>query len=136
MYIGNVAKTAGLTPDAIRFYERKYLLPRPPRSEGGFRQYTESNVEMLAFIRQVQALGFTLTEVRGLVDLRRGELQPCARVGSQLQEKLVQIRRKRAALETLEQELRAALRICNAGMRRRPNHCPLPAKSGGKNRRG
>ena len=47
MHIGRIAKKVGLTPDAIRFYEPNGLLPRPPRTEGGFRQYGESDVETL-----------------------------------------------------------------------------------------
>ena len=45
MQIGNVAKRIGLTPDAIRFYERNDLLPRPPRTEGGFRQYARATLK-------------------------------------------------------------------------------------------
>jgi MerR-like DNA binding protein len=45
MQIGAVAKKIGLSVDAIRFYERNALLPRPPRSQGGFRQYGENDVE-------------------------------------------------------------------------------------------
>ncbi len=60
MQIGIVAKKIGLSVDAIRFYERNALLPRPPRTQGGFRQYAESDVETLAFIRRVQGLGFKL----------------------------------------------------------------------------
>jgi len=54
MQIGRVGKRVGLSVDAIRFYERNSLLPRTP---GGFRQYGESDVETLAFIRRVQGLG-------------------------------------------------------------------------------
>ncbi len=67
MQIGIVAKKIGLTADAIRFYERSSLLPRPPRTQGGFRQYGESDVETLRFIRRAQGLGFTLNEVRELL---------------------------------------------------------------------
>jgi DNA-binding transcriptional MerR regulator len=49
MQIGIVAKRIGLSVDAIRFYERNALLPRPPRTQGGFRQYAESDVETLIF---------------------------------------------------------------------------------------
>ena len=136
MHIGKVAKRSGLTPDAIRFYERSRLLTRPARSEGGFREYRNADLETLAFIRQVQALGFTLREVRELLELRRSELQPCAPVRHRLQEKLLHVHRKRADLERLEQELRAALRTCNKGLRKQPDHCPLLTESGGKNRRG
>ena len=57
MQIGGVAKKAGLTPDAIRFYERNALLPRAPRTPGGFRQYVDTDLEILGFIRQAQGLG-------------------------------------------------------------------------------
>jgi DNA-binding transcriptional MerR regulator len=59
MQIGIVAKRIGLSVDAIRFYERNSLLPRAPRTSGGFRRYGESELEMLAFIRRAQGLGFT-----------------------------------------------------------------------------
>ncbi len=57
MQIGAVAKKVGLSVDAIRFYERNALLPRAPRSEGGFRQYGESDIETLGFVRRTQGLG-------------------------------------------------------------------------------
>ena len=52
MQIGNIAKKVGLSVDAIRFYERNSLLPRAPRTQGGFRTYGESDVETLGFIRR------------------------------------------------------------------------------------
>jgi DNA-binding transcriptional MerR regulator len=78
MQIGAIAKKIGLSVDAIRFYERNSLLPRPPRTQGGFRKYGESDVETLGFIRRAQGLGFTLSEVRELLALRKSRLQPCA----------------------------------------------------------
>ena len=125
MHIGGVAKKIGLTPDAIRFYERSALLPRPPRTAGGFRQYADTDVETLGFIRQVQGLGFTLKEVRELLELRRRRLQPCAPVRRQLEQKLLHVHRKLADLHNLEQELRAALRACNRKLRKRSTRCPL-----------
>ena len=80
MQIGIVAKKIGLSVDAIRFYERNGLLPRPPRTQGGFRRYGDTDVETVAFVRRVQGLGFTLSEIRGLLKLRGNRLQPCAPV--------------------------------------------------------
>jgi MerR family copper efflux transcriptional regulator len=94
MQIGIVAKRIGLSVDAIRFYERNGLLPRPLRTEGGFRRYGENDVETLAFVRRVQGLGFKLSEIRGLMRLRGDRLQPCAPVQRRLQEKLADVRRK------------------------------------------
>jgi len=94
MHIGSVAKKIGLTPDAIRFYERNALLPRPPRSAGGFREFADTDVQTLGFIRQVQGLGFTLKEVRELLELRQRRLQPCAPVRRRLEQKLLHVHGK------------------------------------------
>jgi DNA-binding transcriptional MerR regulator len=84
MRIGIVAKKIGLRVDAIRFYERNGLLPRPPRTQGAFRRYSANDVEMLAFVRRVQGLGFKLSEIRGLLRLRGNRLQPCGPVQRRL----------------------------------------------------
>src|ERR1700737_4122368 len=117
MQIGIVAKKIGLSVDAIRFYERNALLPQPPRTQGGFRQYGESDVETLAFIRRVQGLGFKLSEIRGLLNLRGNRLQPCAPVRRRLEEKLTDVRRKLADLQALALELRLGLRNGNTELR-------------------
>ena len=125
MQIGIVAKKIGLSVDAIRFYERSALLPRPPRTQGGFRQYAESDVETLAFIRRVQGLGFKLSEIRALLRLRGNRSQPCAPVRRRLEERLSDVQQKLTDLHKLEHELRLALRSCNREMRKRPTHCPI-----------
>lgn len=125
MQIGIVAKKLGLSVDAIRFYERNGLLPRPPRTEGGFRRYCESDVETLAFVRRVQGLGFKLSEIRGLLTLRGNRLQPCAPVQLRLKEKLADVQRKVSDLHKLDHELRLALRGCNREMRKRHAQCPI-----------
>ncbi len=70
MQIGEVAKLTALSVDAIRFYERRTLLPKVPRTVGHFRIYTDADVIRLSFIRQMQGLGFSLREVQQLLDLR------------------------------------------------------------------
>lgn len=125
MHIGRVAKKIGLTPDAIRFYERNALLPRPPRTAGGFRQYAETDVETLEFIRRVQALGFTLKEVRDLLKLRHERLQACAPVRLRLRQKLSDVRSKLSDLARLRRELRSALNACNRELRKKSARCPL-----------
>ena len=125
MHIGRVAKEAGLSVDAIRFYERNSLLRRAPRTEGGFRQYGEDDLETLAFIRRVQGLGFKLSEIRGLIDLRGSRLQSCAPVRRRLEGKLADVRRKLADLKKLERELRLALLSCDKELRQQNAHCPI-----------
>ncbi len=125
MQIGIVAKKIGLSVDAIRFYERNTLLPRPPRTQGGFRQFGESDVETLTFIRRVQGLGFKLSEIRSLLNLRGSRFQPCAPVRHRLKEKLSDVQRKLAELHKLQHELRLALRRCNKVLGRPGAHCPI-----------
>jgi DNA-binding transcriptional MerR regulator len=125
MQIGAIAKRIPLSVDAIRFYERNGLLPRPPRTQGGFRQYAENDVETLAFIRRVQSLGFKLSEIRSLLNLRGTRVQPCAPVRRRLHAKLVDVQRKLADLHKLERELRLALRRCDHELRKGSAHCPI-----------
>lgn len=125
MQIGIVAKKIGLSVDAIRFYERNALLPRPPRTQGGFRQYAESDVETLTFIRRIQRLGFKLSEIRALLRLRGNRLQPCAPVRRRLEQKLSDVQQKLSDLHKLEHEVQLALRRCNKELRKRSAHCPI-----------
>jgi DNA-binding transcriptional MerR regulator len=81
MQIGTVAKKVGLSVDAIRFYERNALLPRAPRTEGGFRQYGEGDIETLGFIRRAQGLGSRSTRSGNSLRLERAGCSlvlPCA----------------------------------------------------------
>lgn len=127
MQIGGVAKKIGVTPDAIRFYERNALLPRASRSAGGFREFADDDVETLGFIRRVQRLGFTLKEVRELLQLRQRRLQPCAPVRRRLEQKLRDVQVKLEDLRRLEHDLRAALHACDKKVRRHSARCPLLA---------
>jgi DNA-binding transcriptional MerR regulator len=135
MQIGIVAKKIGLSVDAIRFYERNGLLRRPPRTEGGFRRYAENDVETLAFVRRVQGLGFKLSEIRGLLNLRGSRMQPCAPVRRRLQAKLADVRHKLESLQKLKRELQLALRSCDKELRKQNAHCPILQDSGARKRK-
>jgi len=126
MQIGEVARRASLTVDAIRFYERRRLLPKASRSGGGFRLYTEDAVERLRFIQQMQGLGFSLTEVGELLNLRERKVEACESVKQLLVTKLGDVRSKLANLRQLESELVADLRKCNRELNHRRQHAPSP----------
>ena len=138
MQIGEVAKRASLTVDAIRFYERRRLLPNPSRTAGRFRLYTEDAIERLQFIQQMQGLGFSLREVGELLKLRERKVDGCKSVKKLLETKLADVRSKLADLRKLESELDADLRKCNSELnhRRRGAPCPCPvleeATAGGR----
>ncbi|WP_448098210.1 heavy metal-responsive transcriptional regulator [Luteibacter yeojuensis] len=67
--IGRIAQSAGVAIDTIRFYEREGLLPEPRRRPSGYREYDQSAVSRLRFIRRAKDLGFTLEEIRELLAL-------------------------------------------------------------------
>ena len=78
--IGDVSRRSGVGVEALRFYEKSGLLDRPSRTYSGYRVYGEDVLERLAFIKQAQALGFSLDEIKRIVeDARRGE-SPCEEV--------------------------------------------------------
>ena len=128
MQIGEVAERAAMTVDAIRFYERRNLLPRAGRSAGGFRLYAEDAVERLHFIRQMQGLGFSLREVGELIELRAHKVDACESVRALLGAKLKDVRAKLRELRQLEGQLEADLRKCNRELGHRRQHaaCPCP----------
>ena len=129
MRIGQMSKQAGVSIDAIRFYERSRLLAAPTRSEGGFRLYSSDDLSALQFIRSLQTLGFSLNEIRDFVSLRTNDLRACSAVRKMLDHKLQDIHAKRNALAKLESELKAALTKCNAQLKRprgkKNGRCPV-----------
>jgi DNA-binding transcriptional MerR regulator len=136
MQIGEVAKLTALTVDAIRFYERRALLPKAPRTPGRFRLYTSDDVCRLGFIRQMQGLGFSLTEIKQLLELREHHLDACLEVRDLLKTKLGKVHSKIRELEKLEHELALDLHKCNRELKRRqrrtPRTCPILISPNGK----
>jgi MerR family transcriptional regulator, mercuric resistance operon regulatory protein len=128
MQIGDVARRASISVDAIRFYEKRKLLPKADRSEGQFRLYTEGTVERLHFIQQMQGLGFSLREVGELIQLRESKVEACESVKELLTAKLADVRAKMRELRRLKTELEADFRKCSRELihRRRHAACPCP----------
>lgn len=117
MQIGEVARATGLTVDTIRFYEKQHLLPRRPRTEGGFRVFDAEDIESVEFIRHAQQLGFSLQEIRELLVLRDDSLEACSHVQDLLRSKLAAVHAKIEELRKLEEQLTAGLRQCEASPR-------------------
>lgn len=109
MRIGDLAARAGLTAKTIRFYEQAGLMPDPPRTPAGYRDYPAAALGRLSFIRQAQAAGFTLAEIRGILAVRDKSLAPCEHVTSlitrhlaQVDERIAELTAARAALAALQ----------------------------------
>jgi len=102
---GELAQQSGCNIETVRFYEKQGLLPAPPRSAGGHRDYALEHLKRLTFIRRSRELGFTLEEVRRLLTLVDGSDSTCAEVRAMTLEHLADVRRKIADLEMLAQVL-------------------------------
>ena len=132
VHIGKVAKVAGVTVDTIRFYQKLGLIKSAGRSVGGYRLFDDEQIRDLTFVRHAQELGFSLTEVKELMQLRQ-EHHVCSEVQSMLKHNLEAVREKINGLSRLETELAHALRSCNRELRlkREIKHedcCPLLTK--------
>jgi MerR family mercuric resistance operon transcriptional regulator len=105
MLIGELADTAGLPSQTVRFYERRGLLHEPVRGANGYRIYDESTLTRLNFVRTAQAAGLTLAEIGSIIDLRDNGNIPCTHVASLLDNKLADVRTRIKSLAVLEAEL-------------------------------
>ena len=105
MTIGKLAKRAGVGVETIRFYERRGLIPEPPRRSSGYRQYEEATVLRVQFIRRAKELGFTLKEIEGLLSLRVDSNAPCQDVNRRIEAKIVDIEEKIQMLERMKSTL-------------------------------
>ena len=106
MLIGDLATQAGLSAKAIRFYEQAGLLPQPPRTAGGYRDYPPGAVDRLAFIRHAQAAGFTLADIRSVLTIRDSGQAPCQHVSVLIDEHLARVERRIAELTRARDALR------------------------------
>src|SRR5437879_11426003 len=128
LQIGQVAQKTGLSVDAIRFYEKAGLLPRPARTEGGFRLYHQREVADLEFIQRAQQLGFSLREIRELFSIQRHPQEVCVHVRDLIAQKLAVVRAKIDELQTLETGLADSLKQCRKALRQPAKHqdsCPV-----------
>src|SRR5438128_10167822 len=104
--IGELAARSGLTPDALRYYERLGLMPRASRTAGGFRVYAIEATERIQFIKQAQANGLTLVEIRELLGFHdRGGRNRCREIQKLLERKIEDLDAKLVQLQEFKQML-------------------------------
>ncbi len=110
--IGKLARVAGVGVETVRFYERKGLIARPQRPWRGFRHYSGDAVRRIRFIRQAQALGFSLAEIDQLLDLRTDPASDCSAVKARASAKLDDVRGKIDRLRQIEGALEQVIAAC------------------------
>jgi Cu(I)-responsive transcriptional regulator len=114
--IGALGRATGTKIETIRYYERIGLLPPPPRTgTGQYRSYTRDHLGRLSFVRRSRDLGFTLGQIRALLDLADQRDRECAAVDAIAQEHLVDVERKIADLTALRRELQDLIGQCRHG---------------------
>jgi Hg(II)-responsive transcriptional regulator len=115
MRIGAAAEQAGVNIQTLRYYERRGLLPRPPRRESGYREFPDDAVGIVRFIKRAQDLGFTLDEVEELLKLRNDRRRDRARIRAIAERRVRQIDQKIAELEAMKKALGRLLHCCHDG---------------------
>lgn len=109
-FIGQLAKEAGVSTDTIRYYERIRLMPRPGRNTSGYRIYNLDTVTRISFIQKAQALGFSLEEIKDVLDLRGTGKLPCETVIQMAEFRLAGIEQQLATLSVLRDSIRKYIR--------------------------
>jgi DNA-binding transcriptional MerR regulator len=124
--IGELASAAGVTTDAVRYYERLKILPRPNRTRGGYRLYSEEDLERLRFIKQSQSLGLSLDEIKELLPGHGAGLSECRRVRDLLSTKLAELDAKISDMRAFRKTLASYLGECEEALAgKREDRCPV-----------
>ena len=122
--IGKVAERAQVTADSIRFYEREGLIKPAQKSESGYRLYTEEAIRRIGFIKHAQQCGFSLIEIRELLDLRSTDSACCDDIYRVAVEKKLQLATKIKALNAMSAALSGLIEICSHD-KKSLDECPI-----------
>lgn len=117
MKISEAAAASGCHLETIRYYERIGLLPCPDRTASGYRAYRVADIERLRFIARGRDLGFSLDEVRSLLQLAEDEELSCQDVDRLARSHLVDVRARLADLRRMASELERVITSCHGGQR-------------------
>lgn len=123
--VGKLARAAGVNVETVRYYERIGILPKPERRESGYRIYGEEDVHRLRFIKHAQQLGFSLKEIKELLELRVQPKSNCEEVRRQTEQKLKNVRQKIEDLQRIERALGELITACQH--RQTTDECPILA---------
>lgn len=103
--IGQLAKKVNVNLETIRYYERRGLIPEPPRNGSGFREYTQEAVDRTNFIKRLQVLGFSLKEILEILSLRVEPGRTCNDVKVRVEAKVEDIEKKIVDLKQVKKAL-------------------------------
>ena len=122
--ISRLAQLGGVNLETIRYYERRGLLAKPPRTEAGYRQFSPDAAQRLRFIKRAQELGFSLDDVGELLELRHDPKHNRDDVRARATEKIADIERKMEVLAAMKSVLVGLTERCQQCG---PDDCPILA---------
>lgn len=120
--IGEIATLVGVSTDTIRFYEKKGILEKPERTVSGYRLYSESVLKLLRFIIKAKRMGFTLNEIKELLEIKHTSDNTCEDVREKVKLKLKNIDNRIEELRKLKRVLTELVRTCD---NRKGDTCPV-----------
>jgi Hg(II)-responsive transcriptional regulator len=115
MRISEAAERAGVNVQTLRYYERRGLLPKPPRRASGYREFPADAVRLVRFIKRAQELGFSLDEVGALLKLRRQSGRNRKQIRAVASQRIQHIDQKIAELGRMKSALERLIDTCHAG---------------------
>lgn len=121
--IGKLARAAGVGVETVRFYERRGLIKRPTVKEG-FRKYSEEDAKRIRFIKRAQDLGFTLKEIKGLLELNSNPRSTCLDVRKQTDAKIKEVEEKIQDLKKMKKSLETLSKACGES-KKAMIHCEI-----------
>ncbi len=121
--IGQLAKKADVNIETVRYYERRGLIPEPPRRESGYRQYPVETVARILFIKRAKDIGFSLKEISELLSLRVDPDRSSSEVKKRAEAKIKDIEEKILILQRMKETLAGLVKGCDGC--RPSSECPI-----------
>ncbi|MBZ5572171.1 MAG: heavy metal-responsive transcriptional regulator [Acidobacteriia bacterium] len=118
MRSGELARLCGVSPDTLRHYERLGILPKPPRTSGGYRDYPTEAAARVRLVRSALSVGFSLPELATLLRMRSGGQFPCRETRRLAESKLVEVKRQLKGLKGMRGQLESILSDWDARLAR------------------
>ena len=122
MNIGEVSRASGVSAKMVRHYEEIGVIPKSSRSLAGYRQYSETDIHLLIFVRQARELGFTMPEVKALVGLWRNKRRKSGEVKKLALEHVARLENKIEQLSGMAKTLKHLAHCCHGDER---PECPI-----------
>lgn len=111
--IGEVAQRADVNKETIRYYEKRKLITEPDRRRSGYRIFTQRHIDQVKFIKRAQQLGFTLKEIKELLELRMDEESTCSEIKKEAQHKYQDVVEKIDDLQRIKNTLIDLIDTCD-----------------------